>query len=385
MRRAALAVAASLLLAGCTLTTPTIPSWVPWLGSSEEKTRKADAAKPEGAKTAAKMVAKPDGRPAGARGPAEPATDAAESEAKRAARVQDETISDRIVAVVNNDAITLAELQESVVHYRQENKDATRSTDEELARQFLMRLIDARVQLQEAERERITIEDGELEEELAERVKKSGVATLAELETTLRAQGLTVETVKQRLRDTLKIAKVIRRKVAMRVSITDGEIDRYLEENRAKLEAGLAYHARHILVVPERAKDDAAWEAARIRADMLRTQVLEGADFAEVARQHSQDASAKDGGDLGTLRRGELTQDIEAQILALEPGAVSRPYRSTLGYHVFRMESKEALEGDALTRARQQVREILFRQKYEARFAAWLREIKERAVIDIRM
>ena len=49
------------------------------------------------------------------------------------------------------------------------------------------------------------------------------------------------------------------------------------------------------------------------------------------------------------------------------------------------MESKEALEGEALTRARQQAREILFRQKYEARLAAWLREIKERAVIEVRM
>jgi peptidyl-prolyl cis-trans isomerase SurA len=286
---------------------------------------------------------------------------------------------------VNNDAITLAELQENVVHYRQENKDETRTSDEELTRQFLTRLIDNRVQLQEADREKITVDEAELDEELAERVKKSGVATIAELETMLRAQGVALETVKQRLRETLKIAKVIRRKVAARVSITEGEIDRYLDENRAKLEAGLAYHARHILIVPDPPKDDAAWEAARIRADMLRKQILEGADFTALAREHSQDASAKDGGDLGTLRRGELTQDIEAQILALEPGQLSPPYRSALGYHVFRIESKEGLEGDTLTRARQQVREILFRQKYEARFAAWLREIKERAVIEIRM
>lgn len=379
MRRASVAVVAGLLLGGCTLTTPTIPSWVPWLGSRDQKAAKAATEKTE----SPKMAAKSDRKQTRGKVQAEPGKDAADSEAKP--RVQDDTISDRIVAVVNNDAITLAELQENVAHYRQENKDETRTTDEELARQFLTRLIDARVQLQEADREKITIEEAELEEELAERAKKAGVATMAELDQTLRAQGLSLETVKQRLRETLKIAKVIRRKVASRVSITDGEIDRYLEDNRAKLEAGLAYHARHILIVPDAPKDDAAWEAARIRAEMLRTQILEGADFAELARQHSQDASAKDGGDLGTLRRGELTQDIEAQILALEPGQVSKPYRSALGYHVFRIESKEALEGEALTRARQQVREILFRQKYDARFAAWLREIKERAVIEIRM
>jgi competence CoiA-like predicted nuclease len=52
---------------------------------------------------------------------------------------------------------------------------------------------------------------------------------------------------------------------------------------------------------------------------------------------------------------------------------------------VFRLESKDSLEGDGLTRIKQQVREILFRQKYEARLDAWLKEIKQRAIIEVRM
>jgi peptidyl-prolyl cis-trans isomerase SurA len=110
-----------------------------------------------------------------------------------------------------------------------------------------------------------------------------------------------------------------------------------------------------------------------------------GADFAELARQHSRDASAKAGGDLGTLKRGELAAEIEARILALQDGEDSTPYRSALGYHIFRLESKEVLGGDALQRARQQVREILFRQKYEARLEAWLKEIKQRAIVEVRL
>lgn len=381
MRRAwPLSAAVGLLLTGCTtlnsLAMPTVPSWVPWLGGGDRKAAKAEPAKTETAKADRKVT----------RGKVRPeAGDAQSSESESKPRVEDDSITDRIVAVVNNDAITLAEVQEGVAQFRHENKDAARTTDEELERKFLTRMIDTRLQVQEADREHITVDDAELEEELADRIKKAGVATIAELEASLRTQGVTLETVKQRLRETLKIAKVIRRRVAARVSITEGEIDHYLEENRAKLETGLAYHARNILIVPEGAKDDAAWEAARIRAEMVRKEIVDGADFAEVARKYSQDASAKDGGDLGTLRRGELTQDIEAQILALEPGQISEPYRSALGYHIFRTESKEALEGEALARARQQARDILFRQKYEVRYAAWLREVKERAVIEIRM
>jgi parvulin-like peptidyl-prolyl isomerase len=182
------------------------------------------------------------------------------------------------------------------------------------------------------------------------------------------------------------VQKVIRRKVALRVSVTDDEISRYLAENRARLETGLSYHARHILIVPEEGSaSDAAWEQARIKAELLRTQVTEGADFATLARQHSKDATARDGGDLGTLKRGELSQEIEAQILALAPGAVSAPYRSPLGYHLFKLESKDALDGEGLVRARQQIREILFREKYETRLEAWLKEIKQRAIIEVRM
>jgi parvulin-like peptidyl-prolyl isomerase len=72
-------------------------------------------------------------------------------------------------------------------------------------------------------------------------------------------------------------------------------------------------------------------------------------------------------------------------ILSLTPGAVSRPYRSRLGYHLFKLETKDSLEGDGLVRVKQQIREILFREKYETRLEAWLKEIKQRAIIEVRM
>jgi peptidyl-prolyl cis-trans isomerase SurA len=295
-----------------------------------------------------------------------------------------EDVSDRIVAVVNNDAITLVEVQEAVAAYRQESRGRAADSDEELGRQFLNRLIESRLQLQEAERDKVVVDDTEVEEELAERMKRFGAKNRAEIETMIKAQGLSVDAVKKRVRDAVRIGKVIRRKVTLRISVTEIEIDRYLAQNQDKLETGLTYHARHILVIPENGTD-AGWEAARIRAELIRALLTDGADFSDLARKHSRDASAKDGGDLGTLKRGELAPEIEIQILALEPGDISRPHRSQLGYHLFRLEEKEVLEGGALQRARQQVKDILFRQKYEARFEAWLKEIKQRAIIEVRL
>jgi peptidyl-prolyl cis-trans isomerase SurA len=352
------------LLGGCAAQN-LVPSWVPLVG------KKKDSGPTKRTVTPGAEVL--------------PAPVVGQAVTKPPAQESDETVADRIVAVVNNDAITLAELQESVVMYRQENRQAATSmTDEQLGRQFLNRLIDNRLQLQEAERDKVVVDEVELNEEITDRMKRFGAKNLEDFEAMIKGQGLTFEAVKKRLRDSLRIAKVIRRRVALRVSVTDPEINLYIEQNRPKLDTGLSYHARHILLVPE-SDTDAGWEAARIRAEVIRTQVAEGADFGELAKQNSRDASAKDGGDLGPLHRGELSAEIEEQILALRPGEVSPPYRSGLGYHVFRLESKETLEGEALQRVRQQVREILYRQKYDVRMEAWLKEIKQRAIIEVRM
>ena len=357
-RHHAALVAVAVLTGGCA-----VPGWVPWLGSEPAPTGPPVAIQPKSPE-----VIQP-------------------GDVRVRSMTVDDSVADRGIAVVNNDAITLGELQETVMAYRHDAKQRVGASDEELARQLLPKLIDNRLQLQEADREKVVVEDAELNEELAERVKTTyGAKSVEEFERLLKEQGLTMESIKKRLRDSLRVQKVIRRKVALRVSVTDQEIAQYLEENRPKLETGLSYHARHILIVPEEGKaDDAAWEAARIKAELVRTELAAGADFAELARQHSRDASARDGGDLGTLKRGELSQEIETEILALQPGAVSRPYRSSLGYHVFKLESKESLEGDGLVRVKQQIREILYREKYETRLEAWLKEIKQRAIIEVRL
>jgi parvulin-like peptidyl-prolyl isomerase len=290
-----------------------------------------------------------------------------------------------VLAIVNNDAITLSELQEALAVYRYENRDRTTENSDQLIQQFLTRMIDSRLQIQEAEREKIVIEEAEIDEELADRIKKMNLKGREEFEAALKAQGIPMAAVRKRVADELRRGRIVSRKVRLRISVTEQEVSQYLEANRAKLETGLSYHAAHILIVPETGPEDAAWENARIKADLIRADLQQGADFAELARQHSRDASGRDGGDLGTLKRGELAQDIEAKILSLSPGQISLPYRSALGYHVFRLESKETLEGEGLGRVRAQIREILFREKFDTRLDAWLKEIKQRAVIDVRL
>jgi peptidyl-prolyl cis-trans isomerase SurA len=296
-------------------------------------------------------------------------------------------VVDRVICVVNNDAITQYELDEAELYYLAETHErvADGEARKALRARLLQNLIENRIQLQQAEREKVVIEDAELAENIAEIRKKLKAKDEKEFESILKSQGLTMEGVKKRLREQLMVQRVIRRKVALRISVTEPEIDKYLAENREKLETGLTFSARHILLQPDPNKGEEGWTEARKRAEEVYARLLEGEDFAELAKKYSDDPSAKDGGSLGTLKKGELAADIEAAILRLRPGEISTPFRSQVGYHLFRLDSRETLSGEGLAQVRSQIRDILYRQKYDARLKDWLVEIKQRAIIDIRM
>jgi len=359
--RRLLPVILPLLLAGCS-----IPTWMPLIVKD----------KPKPAAAAAAPVAATAAVPAAAAAP------------PSAQRLPDsQAVMDRVICVVNNDAITLYELDEAEAHFLYETKPE-RMTDEarqQLRDRLLQTIIENRIQLQQAEREKITAEDSEVQEQLNDIMKKVNAQSTKDFEEVLTQQGLSLDGIKKRIRDQILVQRVTRRKVALRISVTEEEIDGYINANRGKLETGLTFEARHILFLPEAGQGEDGWAAARKKAEQVYGQVKEGKDFATLAKEYSEDPSAKDGGSLGTLKRGELTPEIEQAILRLQPGESSPPTRSAVGYHLFHLYAKETLSGDALTQARSQIRDILYREKYDARLKEWIAEIRQRALIDIRL
>ena len=356
--RALLSAALALAAAGCSM-----PSWVPFFGKARPANPAVVMPAPEPPKSAPLLTS-----------------------SMPAASAQGEIV-DRVVCVVNNDAITENELNEAEALHYYENKEQQKVGSErmELRVKLLQRIIESRLQLQQAEREKIQIEDAEMQEQVADLMTRLRVQTERELEATLKTQGLSLDSVKKRLKEQTMVQRLIRRKVALRISVTEQEIDRYLGENREKLESGLSFVARHILFLPDPGRGEDGWTDARRKAGEVYAQLLGGADFAEVAKKFSEDGSGKDGGALGTLKRGELAADIEAAVLKLHAGDVSPPFRSQVGYHLFKLDSRETLAGEALVTARNQIRDILFREKYAVRLRDYLVEIRQRAVIDMRL
>ncbi len=297
----------------------------------------------------------------------------------------DQTMVDRVVAVVNNEPITMSELQEAVVLLMRETKEAPPAGDSAaIERRVLTRMVDHRLQVQEARREKIQVTDEEIQGEVDDFVRRNG-GDRARVETQLRAQGLTWEGVRRELRDQLLVRKIRSRRIARRATVTEAEVDTYVAANRGKLEAGLKYRPRHIAILAQPPDQAAAWERAKQEIDALVAQLKEGADFTELARTHSKDGSAAASGDLGWLARGELQPLFEEPVLKLEKEGVTAPIKSAAGYHLFRLEEREELTPEVLAQLRQQARDILIQQKAQARFDEWVDELRRRALIAERL
>jgi len=141
------------------------------------------------------------------------------------------------------------------------------------------------------------------------------------------------------------------------------------------------YHARHILI---RVDADSTDAQAKAEAETLRARLAGGADFAVLAREHSEDASSQaKGGDLGWFTQEQFGPDFGAQVAALQDGEVSAPFRTQAGWHIAeRIGSREADAADDNRRA--QVRETIGRRKLEDEWNRFLREMRGEAFVDVR-
>ncbi len=142
------------------------------------------------------------------------------------------------------------------------------------------------------------------------------------------------------------------------------------------------YSARHILVRP--AEGPGGDGEAKARIDTLRARIAGGADFQEVAREHSDDTVSKaEGGDLGWFTQDEFGPEFGGQVATLEDGQVSAPFRTQAGWHIVqRVGTRQTSAGDENRRA--QVRESIGQRKLEDEWDRYVREMRGEAYVDIR-
>ena len=146
---------------------------------------------------------------------------------------------------------------------------------------------------------------------------------------------------------------------------------REIEQNRA----------RHILI---RVNELVSEPEARRRLGGLRERIVNGADFAELARAHSDDSTASRGGDLGWVYPGDTVPDFERAMRALKPGEVSEPVRSPFGFHLIQVVERRIADASA-ERKRVEARRVLRERKVDEAYQEWLRQLRDRAYVELRL
>jgi len=138
---------------------------------------------------------------------------------------------------------------------------------------------------------------------------------------------------------------------------------------------------RHILV---RNKDGLTDDEARSRLQRLRERIVAGADFAELAKVHSDDPSSSKGGDLGWMSPGDTVPEFERAMNQLRDNELSQPFQSPFGWHIVQVQERRS-EGLSEERKRAVARNAIRARKAEEAYTDWLRQTRDRAFVEYRV
>ena len=163
------------------------------------------------------------------------------------------------------------------------------------------------------------------------------------------------------------------------VIVSSRETERYYNDNIELFSTPEQVRASHILFKTE-GKDEAAVKAA---AEKVLAEAKGGADFAELAKKHSQDTSAQGGGDLGLVGRGQTVKPFEDVAFTLKPGEVSEVVVTDFGYHIIKVEARQGGQAVALDTVRDQVRQFLVNRKTQEQLQALVESLRKSAQVQV--
>lgn len=282
--------------------------------------------------------------------------------ARVAAAQEGVNVLDRIVAVVGVRAILASELEEEFVQAQAQaqSRNAPFPTDSAgrlaLRRDILTQMVEQELLVQEAQRDTsIRVTEQEVQDAVEETVQnvRRGFTSEVEFQRQLRAAGFSSQEEWRRwLADNQRRQIYGQRLIESRrqsgklrsITPTEQQMREVFEANRGSAQPRPpAVSFRQIVIAPQ--PDSAARQRARDKADSLFRVIQGGADFAELARQFSDDSGSREsGGELGWFRRGVMVKEFEQAAFSMRPGQTSPPIRTEFGFHLIRVDRTQPAE-----------------------------------------
>lgn len=308
---------------------------------------------------------------------------------------------DRVVAVVNGKLITLFDLNSKVAELVQRTQGVTFKPDDpqyaDLQRQVLDSMINDILIEKEAERLHVTASETELDTQINE-IKKKNNFTEQQLKAELLKEGLTMQQFREQLRKSSLKKQILGYMVNRRVHVTDEEVRDFYEHNKNNLPTQHSLSGPKVLgsiclIMLPTMKD----------AESLRAKIASGSvTFADAAKRFSIGPGRDDGGNLGDVQLKDLAPPLRAALTAVPAGQVSNPVMLD-GKAVLLMQrtgketapapakpepaaSATAAPGDpGFDAVKDQIKELLFKQKFEKVFQEFIDKLRSKAVVEVKL
>ncbi len=230
----------------------------------------------------------------------------------------------------------------------------------------------------EALARKIEITDAEIEVTLSNLTARLPPGT--DLKTALANMGVTLEQVRKDVSDNERIRKLYESETGKIPAATDAEVAAYYDENAEQFTTGEEVSARHILI-GSREEDETKKAEAKAKAEGLRKQLVEGADFAALAAANSDCPSKAEGGSLGSFGRGRMVPAFDEAAFALATNVISEVVETPFGFHIIQVTDRKAGGKTALEDVREKVAEQLTTKKRNEAFEQVIEGLRAKATI----
>lgn len=301
-------------------------------------------------------------------------------------------VVDKVVAVINDEVITLSELEEETnsvfKSITKDNPGAPVSEALQKAREIALNgMIESHLIQQKAKKYNVIVTDDDVAG--AYDKMRSGMSlSPEEFKHKLELSGLNEESYRNKLKEQILQSRLLSYDVRSKIIVSDEMILDYYDENyTSKVDAGSFYLLQIGMSWPKTADPEqlaAAQKETRERTERVYKLAQSGQDFKSLAEKFSELPSASDGGDIGSFTLDEMARSMRDAVGSLQPGEISAIVETPSGYQFFKLLSgdKNAIVVTASYEAvKEEIREKIFEEKLKVAYAEWVKNLKEEAYI----
>jgi peptidyl-prolyl cis-trans isomerase SurA len=305
------------------------------------------------------------------------------------ARAAEQELLDRVVAVVNDEVITQAELDTFLRPiYEQYSKEYSGAelakAINEVRQKILSQMIEDKLVYQEAVLLGIEIKEEDEEKEF--QAFKAKMERPEDLDEMLEREGLTMKALKERLKKQAMVRQLQDREIRSKVIVSPAEIEDFYKNNPDKFKSKERVQAKSLTIKKnEEARTKGLTdEKAKRRIELLAQKIRLDRNFDQAVKDLSEDSHAKEEGPLEWIERGAMIESVDEVIFKTPVGKITGVVETPIGYHIFRIEAKEPEKVRTFEEVKDQIAGYLFQEKSNVRFREWMEEVKKAAYISIK-